>query len=59
MPTSTSTPRSSSGRRTRVAYSEPMPALMRATGPSRPAAPPEPMVTAEATIFSGVTRGRR
>ena len=48
--------RSYSDRWSNFAYAEPKPAVMRAVGPSRPADPPEPMVMAEASIFTGATR---
>ena len=37
---------------------EPKPLLICAVGPSRPAAPPDPIVIAEATSFTGITRSR-
>ncbi len=37
---------------------EPKPAAISAVGPSRPAEPPEPIVIAEASIFTGATRAR-
>ena len=58
IPINTSSRRSSSARLRTVAYKEPMPDAINAVGPSRPAAPPEPMVIADATIFSRGTRPR-
>jgi hypothetical protein len=49
---------SRSGRWNKLAYIEPKPAAISAAGPSRPADPPEPIVMAEATIFTGATRAR-
>ncbi len=37
---------------------DPKPAAISAVGPSRPAEPPDPMVMAEASIFTGATRAR-
>jgi hypothetical protein len=58
MPTDTAT-RPSSGDRSRVrASSEPNPAEICAVGPSLPPEPPDPMVTADATIFTMTARAR-
>ena len=53
IPIKTNKRRSLSGRCSSDAYTEPKPAAISAVGPSRPAEPPEPMVIADATIFTG------
>ncbi len=58
MPISMRSRRSRSPRPTSDEYIDAMPEAMSATGPSRPAAPPEPMVMAEATALMGATRAR-
>ena len=52
IPMRTNNRRSLSGRFSTFAYTEPKPAAMSAVGPSRPADPPEPIVMAEASIFT-------
>ncbi len=58
IPAATSVRRSATLSRKRFAKSEPKPAPIRAIGPSRPPEPPEPMVSALATILISGTRGR-
>ena len=56
IPIKTTNRRSYSDLWSNFAYADPKPAVMSAVGPSRPADPPEPMVIAEASIFTGATR---
>jgi hypothetical protein len=58
MPIDTATRPSASVRSRRRASSEPKPAEICAVGPSRPAEPPEPIVSALETIFTSTTRAR-
>ena len=58
MPTNISRRVSSSERWRLTAYTDPIPALIKAVGPSRPAEPPEPMVMAEAISLTKGTRAR-
>jgi hypothetical protein len=58
IPTATAILASRASRSSSRARNEPKPALICAVGPSRPAEPPEPMVIAEATIFTSGTRAR-
>ena len=58
IPINTSRRLSLSGRWSSDAYTEPKPAAINAMGPSRPADPPEPIVIADASIFTGATRAR-
>ena len=56
IPTDTAMRPSSGERSSARASIEPNPALICAVGPSRPPEPPEPIVTAEATIFTTTAR---
>ena len=58
MPLATATRLSAGSRSSTLESREPKPALICAVGPSRPPEPPEPMVRAEATIFTTTARKR-
>ncbi len=58
IPTRSSSRRSLASQWRSPAYHDATPAVISATGPSRPAAPPDPMVMADATSFTGATRPR-
>ena len=58
MPATSARRRSTASSPSRSAMTEPMPPEICAAGPSLPAAPPVPIVIAEAVSFTGMTRIR-
>ncbi len=58
IPVATATRLSAGSRSSIRESSEPKPALICAEGPSRPPEPPEPKVSADATIFTTTARAR-
>ncbi len=58
MPTKTAIRPSASESASQRLTSEPKPALICAVGPSRPPEPPEPIVSADATILTTIARTR-